>query len=662
MHSIWKEIFLMIQDLKNAINEASVISFDIFDTLVVRPFLRPIDLFLQIENDYSIDGFFQERLDVELFLRERIIQSGLDVEITYNQIYDEMPSKYKYLKNIEIAYELKYCIPNEIILNLYRYAVKQNKIILISSDMYLPKEVIEKILVNINVIFYNKLYLSNDLKVSKADSSTFDMIKSDFNHIKSEHILHIGDNYSTDYINAIQSNIKAYHVDNIHDVFKKSHSIFSTLLTNSSTQNDLEFSKIFGFLAIEYSKKNYFNDLDKIISQFIFPIVLSFNKYIINFCKKNQIKKILFASRDGYIFKEFHDCFFHDDTIISEKFFISRRAVTVPTLDFSSLTDCSIFAQGMEGSTALEIWNNFEIEDEYLKNEFILLSDDSNISYKDILSMLKTFFDLHADKIKHHYERERKNILSYLESIGYFSSSVVVIELGWKGSLQNAINKIGENSNKNLFPKWLYLGTRDDIFIDIKKDAFGHLVHEGYPNKLQEEIRFSCNYIELLFGAPNYSVKTVKLNSDNEFEPVYFASNKEEEKRIDINRKIHENCLYIGQLYKKYHENFLDMKVENVQTLLHEYIVGINGHTTNLFMDIKVSENFQNTNYKNIMPPMQSILTELEQTRADLIERTETLEQTRADLIERTRRLEDTIAELDKYKQSKLVVNGKVIA
>ena len=120
MHSIWKEIFLMIQDLKNAINEASVISFDIFDTLVVRPFLRPIDLFLQIENDYSIDGFFQERLDVELFLRERIIQSGLDVEITYNQIYDEMPSKYKYLKNIEIAYELKYCIPNEIILNLYR--------------------------------------------------------------------------------------------------------------------------------------------------------------------------------------------------------------------------------------------------------------------------------------------------------------------------------------------------------------------------------------------------------------------------------------------------------------------------------------------------------------------------------------------------------------
>ena len=79
-------------------------------------------------------------------------------------------------------------------------------------------------------------------------------------------------------------------------------------------------------------------------------------------------------------------------------------------------------------------------------------------------------------------------------------------------------------------------------------------------------------------------------------------------------------------------------------------------------MDIKVSENFQNTNYKNIMPPMQSILTELEQTRADLIERTETLEQTNADLIDRTRRLEDTIAELDKYKQSKLVVNGKVIA
>ena len=62
-------------------------------------------------------------------------------------------------------------------------------------------------------------------------------------------------------------------------------------------------------------------------------------------------------------------------------------------------------------------------------------------------------------------------------------------------------------------------------------------------------------------------------------------------------------------------------------------------------------------------------LKNFEKSNTDLIDRTQRLEDTtveleqlRIDLIDRTQRLEDTIAELDKYKQSKLVVNGKVIA
>ncbi len=51
---------------KSEILKYDVISFDIFDTLLLRPFIKPTDLFWYIETKYNIKGFHQARILAEM--------------------------------------------------------------------------------------------------------------------------------------------------------------------------------------------------------------------------------------------------------------------------------------------------------------------------------------------------------------------------------------------------------------------------------------------------------------------------------------------------------------------------------------------------------------------------------------------------------------------
>ena len=68
-----------------------VISFDVFDTLLLRPYVKPTDLFLRIELDAGVKGFAEDRVagerragvarqpdDGRLHFRRRIEGSGVN--------------------------------------------------------------------------------------------------------------------------------------------------------------------------------------------------------------------------------------------------------------------------------------------------------------------------------------------------------------------------------------------------------------------------------------------------------------------------------------------------------------------------------------------------------------------------------------------------------
>ncbi|GAA9464450.1 hypothetical protein BTM444_09660 [Helicobacter pylori] len=128
-----------LNEAKSEVLKYDVISFDIFDTLLLRPFIKPTDLFLYIETKYDIKGFCQARILAEM--QSRGISKEQD--ITLDEIYHQIPKEFHSYKEVEIATEKEVLIPNSEMLELYRFAKENNKRVIIISDMYLPLEVLK---------------------------------------------------------------------------------------------------------------------------------------------------------------------------------------------------------------------------------------------------------------------------------------------------------------------------------------------------------------------------------------------------------------------------------------------------------------------------------------------------------------------------------------
>ena len=144
--------------IKKEIQSHDIISFDIFDTLLIRPYLRPKDLFLHIERSLNLEHFQESRIIAEETARKKIKRA----DITIDEIYDEINDSFKSVKEQELQWEERVLQPNPLMLDIYNTAKNSGKKIVIASDMYLPTGFIEKVLKKNGFDKYYKLYVSND--------------------------------------------------------------------------------------------------------------------------------------------------------------------------------------------------------------------------------------------------------------------------------------------------------------------------------------------------------------------------------------------------------------------------------------------------------------------------------------------------------------------
>jgi predicted HAD superfamily hydrolase len=196
----------MLNKITQAIDKHDVISFDVFDTLIARPYMNPFDMFIHLEKIYKAEGFAKERGEAEVRARNKTTME----EITYDEIYSEIGADFKsmYTHEIELEKQVLRAIPT--IQEYFRYAAGQNKKIIIISDMYLPKSIIENILEANSYTGYYKAYISSDCLLTKHTGNLYSFVIKDL-EISPENLLHIGDNYYPDYLMARKNGIHSFH-------------------------------------------------------------------------------------------------------------------------------------------------------------------------------------------------------------------------------------------------------------------------------------------------------------------------------------------------------------------------------------------------------------------------------------------------------------------
>lgn len=284
--------------------------------MLVRPYIKPVDLFLHIDKLYNIN-FSKLRIKAEKKAWKNLRKTkSTGEDITLDDIYNMMPDKLKYLKDKEIELEKKVLKINSEIYEIYKCAKESKKKIIITSDMYLPESVIKEIL-EVNNIKYDKLYLSNIYSKRKDSGSLYEFIQKDLN-IPYEKIFHIGDNKHSDVNVPKNFGIVTEHYPNIVQNFLSENPKYENFYLKNRTAavSFMLATSIFSYYFYQYEKENanYWNKIGSMIGG---PICFSFLYEIAKNFKQNNIDTLLFVARDGYSLKKIYDkCFKENEQTI----------------------------------------------------------------------------------------------------------------------------------------------------------------------------------------------------------------------------------------------------------------------------------------------------------------------------------------------------------
>ncbi len=275
---------MKIDDYLQESVDCGAVAFDVFDTLIVRPFMKPTDLFGFMERKYSAGGFASARVKAERDSRRRI-----RTEVNLDEIYSVLDSEYAGLEEVEIEEEIKLSAADSEALALYNKFKSQGRVILLVSDMYLPRGTIEAMLEKNGFTGYSELYLSNELDLNKASGSVY-------KRILEEHpsVLMIGDNRKSDVDNARSAGLKAERWVPLKERYAQTHKKEAAFGSRNA-----EASLIAGIDMLMWQESPGGEYWRSTARRFGGPMVYSFANFVKE--RSEGFDRVLFVSRDGYV-------------------------------------------------------------------------------------------------------------------------------------------------------------------------------------------------------------------------------------------------------------------------------------------------------------------------------------------------------------------------
>ncbi|MGG7151230.1 glycosyltransferase [Clostridium neonatale] len=492
-----------INSIKEKVKEVDVVSFDIFDTLLFRIVNEPEDIFTLIEYKLNIPNFKEIRQRDQQIASMKVEKEKHFPHADIDEIYDYIEKEsnldidWQYVKQYELQMERDSLTGNKEIFEVYKLAKEFNKRVIATSDMYIKKEDIKQFLYKCGFDYFDEIYISSDLKKTKYVGDIFDeVLKRE--KISPDRMLHIGDNYNSDVINANKRGIKAIHYK-FEELDEKRNS--SAELSRFGIINE----GITNVIKRNNANRNFWYDLGASIGG---PLYIGLVKWVEKKCEEKHLKSVYFLSRDGYIlhniFKELH---LKD----SEYLYTSRRALLlagIDKLDDDELSSLPPYTFGQRVIDILEYLNIDDINLETIKEAGFNSINDVIRSEEDFDKMKKLYY-LNKELVLNRCKEERENAAKYLNKIGFLHKDSLIFDCGWNGSSQYLLDKVLEKIGYNKKNSFLYAGIMDNIKSRLQlenKEFNSYLFSHGYNIDIVNRIKASVVLLELFFGAPHGSV------------------------------------------------------------------------------------------------------------------------------------------------------------
>lgn len=405
-----------------------VVSFDIFDTLILRPFADPKDLFMIVGKRLNKTEFYRIRTDAEKRAREKATIEKGNREVTIDDIYTIIEERTGIPKEkgvqAELEVEMQYCFANPYMKRVFKILRVQGKPIIIVSDMYIPHDSMEKLLANAGYTGYDKLYVSCDYNCSKRVGGLYQYVKRDYSGKK---IVHIGDNVASDIQAAQKENLDVRYYKNCHEIGNQYRADGMSELVGSAYAGIVNTHLHNGIKT--YSPYYEYG--------FIYGglYVLGFCNWIHEKAKNEGIDKILFLSRDGDIYQKVFNLLFND--VPNEYFLWSRIANTRYTVqknreDF--INRCVLYqAKAAKKVTIANLFAALGLE-QLKDNLYDFGLREGDLILNENVKILEKFFIENWNFVCKIVEQDKAFVKNYIKDKIGNSKRVAIIDVGWLGS------------------------------------------------------------------------------------------------------------------------------------------------------------------------------------------------------------------------------------
>ncbi|WP_163195542.1 HAD family hydrolase [Clostridium thermarum] len=534
------------------IDKAEVVSFDIFDTLIKRYVNDPKEIFTMVEiiynqrNGEQILNFKKERTMAERRARRKSIHEELSIIDIYRELRHVYKEAADILMKLEIECEINLTGLNQELKPVYDYCINKKKKVIVTSDMYLTSDTLRMILNKNGIVGFDRLYVSSEYKLTKYTGRLYSQILKELDcHCKS--ILHIGDNYKSDFKNASKIGINAYHFKG----FKENHK-------KIVLEEEVHAKKV--NVINQFINDKLKNKHDRYFYNFGYKnlgiLLYGFLQWIHNQCKRHNVHKILFFSRDGYFMKKAYiEKYIIEDKIPCDYMYVSRRSLIVPSLTENISSDELINILGLRKKDTIESFFKRIGLDVSKYQELI-----SNCNYKvtdaiDLENKRESFdklFNLIRKDIAENAFKERQALVKYIKYNGFDNSKIAVVDIGWRGSMQYFLMETLKSINMTSDINGFYLGLNRAVeyFIRLGMKAKGYIFFGNKRGEYEIKTSSFVGLMESLFMAPHGTVLGYKDLGDR-IEPI-LDDLEYSSKDVSIISEIQEGALKFIEDFSKF--------------------------------------------------------------------------------------------------------------
>lgn len=441
---------------------ARVISFDVFDTMLVRQCGSPDSLYLWLGNQLHQSGLITTTPESFARIRLRVEQDvwaragGLDACVSVRNFYEELQRVFQFenvvvetLIQRELALEEQVLHPTAQSFDLIASAISTERQIVFVSDTYFPGSFIEKQLRR-HALWPDgaQCFASADLGLSKAGGKLYIEVAKKLG-VRPNEILHLGDNYGADVRRARQFGLAANWLSAGRLNRYEQNLSQRQWETGGLTAAFAGASRLARMNVPSHDDRS--RALCEVASGVAGPFLVSYVLWLLRRATTKGLDRLYFVARDGQVLVEIATAIKQKlQTSIDIRYlFASRQSLNLAAVYQTTEIDLEWAFRNSEGRPASPLLARLGLDIKTIAPELRSIGldgiEDSTPLTPEMLKILKNeaVNGLISPKILDAAHTKREGVLSYLRQEGFFDGTPFgVVDLGGTGSQAHAMNEI----------------------------------------------------------------------------------------------------------------------------------------------------------------------------------------------------------------------------